>query len=209
MTSRTLLDRLASPAGFALALLLFLLPFITVSCEASLTGSPARVDATFTGVDLLVGGSPELSAQAGQGFHAEPGQDVVAQVDAEFSEYYPPQPLAILAALSLLMGLVAALVLPALTRAWSSVAAAALATVLLAIEVLIVAPARFTSAMEAEVKADDFGLVSYSTVPGVGFFLCAVVLVALAVWQARQAVRLRASSGQDGGPWPDSPEPPA
>ena len=32
MNQRTLLDRLLSPAGFGLVLLLFLLPFATVSC---------------------------------------------------------------------------------------------------------------------------------------------------------------------------------
>src|SRR5574338_644746 len=144
MTSRTLLERLASPAGFAVALLLFLLPFLTVSCEASSDSTPVRVDATFTGIDLLVGGSPDLSAVGGQGSPTEADPDIVAQVDAEYGQYYPPQPLVLAAAALLLGGLIAALVLPAALRTWPSVVAAAGAVVLLAIELLVVAPARFT-----------------------------------------------------------------
>ena len=60
---------------------------------------------------------------------------------------------------------------------------------LLSIEVFVVAPARFRDAMAAEVQPGEFGEVTYHSIPGVGFFLSAVILVALAVWQVVLAIR--------------------
>ena len=57
MNQRTLLDRLLSPAGFGLVLLFFLLPFVTVSCGVD----NDKISANFTGVDLLVGGPPDIT----------------------------------------------------------------------------------------------------------------------------------------------------
>ena len=63
MNPRTLIDRLLSPAGFGFVLLLFLLPFLTVSCGVNPGEASANVEQSFsfTGVDLLVGGAPDIT----------------------------------------------------------------------------------------------------------------------------------------------------
>jgi hypothetical protein len=66
LVGRPLVARLFSPAGLALAALCLLLPFITAGCA---TGAPQGLPAqqgqewrvTYTGVDVLVGGQPEVA----------------------------------------------------------------------------------------------------------------------------------------------------
>ena len=55
------LSRLLSPAGFVLAGLLFLFPFVGVSCSAPELGS---LDASYTGFDLVVDGDPEFDVDS-------------------------------------------------------------------------------------------------------------------------------------------------
>jgi hypothetical protein len=55
-----LVRRLASPAGFLLALLFLLLPFVAASCDAPGLGS---VKASYTGVDLATGGEPSVRTE--------------------------------------------------------------------------------------------------------------------------------------------------
>jgi hypothetical protein len=57
MDARALLRRLLSPTGFALVGLCFLLPFVTVSCDAK--QGPIGT-ATYSGRDLVAGGRPAL-----------------------------------------------------------------------------------------------------------------------------------------------------
>ena len=54
MRPSTLAGRLWSPAGFGLVFIFFLLPFLTVSCG----DGNRRIDSTFNGVDVVVGGAP-------------------------------------------------------------------------------------------------------------------------------------------------------
>lgn len=56
-----MLSRLLSPAGFVLAGLLFLFPFVGVSCSAQELGS---LDASYTGFDLVVDGEPEFDVES-------------------------------------------------------------------------------------------------------------------------------------------------
>ncbi len=56
-----MLSRLLSPAGFVLAGLLFLFPFVGVSCSAPEIGS---LDASYTGFDLVVEGDPEFDTDS-------------------------------------------------------------------------------------------------------------------------------------------------
>jgi hypothetical protein len=68
-----LVPRLASPVGFGLALLFFLLPFVAVSCEAPGLGS---VEITYTGVDLATGGKASVDTVGDVGsVSAPPVQD--------------------------------------------------------------------------------------------------------------------------------------
>jgi hypothetical protein len=64
----SLLRKLISPAGFVLALLFFVLPFATVSCDA---GTAGRVEASYSGLDLATGSTPPIEATGG--LHADNG----------------------------------------------------------------------------------------------------------------------------------------
>src|SRR5258705_11708515 len=94
MNQRTLLGRLLSPAGFGLVLIFFLLPFTTVSCGSA----TEKAEATFTGLDMAIGGVPTVtSPDKDAGSARELGQPVLAESDLG--------PLAPLAALTRLAGM--------------------------------------------------------------------------------------------------------
>jgi hypothetical protein len=197
MNQRTLLDRLLSPAGFGLALLLFLIPFATVSCGVE----NEHVDATFTGLDLVVGGQPSIS---GPNIDAEAG----TQLAAVFQEDYAPQPLIIVAALLMLVGMALALVPVRRTRALASAGTAVLTVIMLAIAIFVQAPSR------AEAAVDKFraaaGLeetIQTTTRPAFGFWLVTLLLLALAGWQGYEAMRTPAAApGIDQPPGTPTPE---
>lgn len=202
MTPRSLVDRLLSPAGFGLALLLFLLPFVTVSCGTAEGESPFTVEYTFTGLDLVIGGPPEISGVVPDD-NGAPMTVSGATDDEGFVEQVgrPVQPLAVVAALALLAGLVAGFVLPVTLRGRVSAAIALAAIALLAVEVLAIAPAR-----AAEELADAIpgpGVATHTT-PAIGFYLAVVVLLALLVREIITARRptppLTTMAGDSTGP---------
>jgi hypothetical protein len=68
MNERSLVQRLLSPAGFGLVLLCLALPFVTVSCTAPsldtnnrVNGPDSVVTASYSGINLLVVGSPDVT----------------------------------------------------------------------------------------------------------------------------------------------------
>lgn len=89
-----------SLAGLLLAGLCFLLPFALVSCDAP--GGYGRMKAggstTYTGLDLVTGGSPEVTKT-----HLRP-------VDEQREDRLPPQPLAIAALVLVIASAVAVVV---------------------------------------------------------------------------------------------------
>jgi hypothetical protein len=120
MNQRTLLSRLLSPAGFGLVLIFFLLPFVTVSCG----DGTDKVDATFTGMDMAVGGMPDVtSAETDAAAAEELGKLVMTEIDLE--------PLALLAACAVFAGMVVGILRRRRTRHASAAAAAVLAVALL------------------------------------------------------------------------------
>jgi hypothetical protein len=119
MTERTLLARLASPAGFVLVLLLFGLPFIAVACEYSGPEGKIRASATYTGVDLVVGGEADLASTV----QDERLNDVGEALD--------PQPLVIAAVVLIGVGAAATLLRPATTRLAAAAGVGTLAAALL------------------------------------------------------------------------------
>jgi hypothetical protein len=197
VASRRLIDRLLSPAGFGLALLLFLLPFLTVSCDVSESGTVvdgsavssaaaqfdrATFTATYTGLDLLTGGDPDIAASGvgadGKPQTAQADEDTTAQLEQSLGELGSPQPLAIVAALVILAAMLAALFAPSALRVPISAAAALAAIVLLLIEVVFLAPMRVPD-------SNILGLVDTAprTRPGLGFYLSLAVLLAVLAWQ--------------------------
>jgi hypothetical protein len=187
MTPQSLASRLLSPAGFGLALLLFLLPFVTVSCDAPTGASPFTVEYTFTGLDLVTGGPPEISGVLPDD-DGSPMTVSGASDDGWFAEQVgrPVQPLAVTAALILVAGLITGFVLPVALRGRVAGALALAALTLLVVEVLAVAPAE--AAEELARALPDPTLATHTT-PAVGFYLTAVVLVAILVREVLAARR--------------------
>lgn len=177
MTARSLADRLLSPAGFGLALLLFLLPFATVSCRDADDQTPFTVDYTFTGLDLVTGGAPEISGTLPDDNGAPMAVAGVTD-EAGFAQQFgqPVQPLAVVAAVALVIGMVASFALRPDLRGRVGAAAAAGALVLLLVEVLAILPAR--AASELARTLPEPGLTTRTT-PAVGFYLTIVVLAAV------------------------------
>ena len=191
MNQRTLLDRLLSPAGFGLVLLLFLLPFATVSCGVD----NDKISANFTGVDFLVGGPPDISGH-------DIDADAAAQLVAVFENDYQVEPLAIVAAGLVFIGMLLALIPLARIRAWASAATAALALLVLAVVVFFRAPSRVEAAMDHFQAATNIEEdITTSTAGAYGFWLMVVLLLGLTVWNGYQAVR-EPQPDPDGGDGP-------
>ena len=224
MTSRTLVDRLLSPAGFGLALLFFLLPFVTVSCGAEIHNEPLNgtytYAVTFTGLDLATGGAPDIaltSDENGQVATERADAATVAEFEGQFGSFHPAQPLAIIAALLVLAGMVTSLVLPQHLRGPVAGAAAIAAIALTMTQVLLVAPAQAAHAYaSAESPAPEVPF-SLHTRPAFGFYLTIALLLAVLVREFAAARRPRPhgsdgpESGLDigapaGGPAPHPPD---
>lgn len=115
MTQRSMIDRLLSPAGFGIALLLFLLPFVTVSCGSPQTNYEVEASFTFTGIDLLNGGTPDIDISGDGAQSTDPTEDDEASAATDFDErygqFYGAEPLAIGAATIIFFGMLIGLVL--------------------------------------------------------------------------------------------------
>ncbi|HLL64385.1 MAG TPA: hypothetical protein VK453_01420 [Micromonosporaceae bacterium] len=117
--------RLASPAGLIMAGLCLLLPFISASC-ASEERPRLQWRVTYTGVDVIAGGEPEVA------FTGDADREPIHRLDdVEIKQVLgkppaplPPQPLAWLSA-ALLAAALAATALP--SRTWRTTATAGLA----------------------------------------------------------------------------------
>jgi hypothetical protein len=189
---RTLLSRLLSPTGFVLIVLLFGLPFVAASCEA-----PQRdfdFSATFTGVDLVVGGHPDLVSSV---------EDASEQ---RFDVPIPVQPLAIIALVAILAGAGSALLRQRQLRHAAGLGLAVLAAGTLATaEVQALGDLLDTyrpiaaDLLNAEITGSEF------VHSRAGFWLAFYALVALAIGHAVALLRAwRAAAGSA----PAAEEPP-
>jgi hypothetical protein len=195
MNQRTLLDRLLSPAGFGLVLLLFLFPFATVACSAE----GASIDASFTGLDFVVGGEPSISG-------ANVDSEIGPELSATFIDFYSAEPLAIIAAVLLLAGMAVAVIRERKLRATTSAAIAAVVLVLLVIEVFVRLPSKVDEAMAwFRAQADLQDPIDASTSPTITFWIAIALLLALAGWQGYEVVRAR-SPEVAAGPSPVPPD---
>jgi hypothetical protein len=200
MNQQTLIGRLLSPAGFGLVLLLLLLPFLAVSCGS---GEETAVG-TFTGVDLVIGGEPDLVVPAMNDEEAQQAQQAIV---AMFHDQIDAQPLAILAALVLLLAMAAALVRERMARHGLSVGLAVLAIALLS-GAVVRAISRIEEALRNVAEQPDAAAFDVSL--RYGFWLCVAVLAALTVGHALALVRAWRSpppptpvEALDGEPPPD------
>jgi hypothetical protein len=185
MDQRTLLNRLLSPAGFGLILLLFLLPFVAVSCTPTAIDGAAgdKVDATFTGADMLVGGAPEFS---GPGIDADAQQELVLL----FEQQYDSEPLAIVAAVLIFIGMATALLRSGRIRHLTAAVIALLAAVFL-VGAIMRAIDRLQHINARDVVGADADLPPGVAEPKYGFWLALAGLIVLAAGHAVALVRAR------------------
>jgi hypothetical protein len=209
--------RLASPIGFALALLLFLLlPFVAVSCEVPGLGS---AELSYSGADVVGAAEPSVSTEG------EFGDESAAPVtDSE----NPPTPggggqvLAIITLVLLAGGLGVSLFPLARTRLVASAGAALLAVIAL-ITTQAVAQSNLSSAIldaaqkESAASPGDVpfnvtsGLVDDMVQTRVGFWL-ALILVALVLLYNGGVLllpRIRAAQARASAPASQEPPPDA
>jgi hypothetical protein len=179
---------------------MFLLPFVTVSCSTDGTDStagssavassgPVTADVSFTGVDLLTGGNPDISitAPSGDGTSetVQLANDDAADLEQQFSDYHHVQPLVVVAAALLLVCMVLTLVLPRLRSAPIAAAGALASIVLLSVQVLVVSPELAQRAYDEQGNSDalDGLAVSMHTVPAGGFYATVAVLLVVLLRQ--------------------------
>jgi hypothetical protein len=194
MNQRTLLRRLLSPAGFGLVLIFFLLPFVTVSCGDS-TGT---VEATFSGLDMAIGGSPHVTT---------PDRDPESskQLAALIVQELDLEPVALLAALAVLAGMVMAAVRPRRIR-YGAAAAFAVAAAALMVGAITRAPGHVDQFLKKVGGAEGMpeGLTT-GTHTRYGFWLALIALVGLAAGNG--FALLRSQRAADLPPAPPEPEP--
>jgi len=182
------LSRLASPAGFALVLLLFLfLPFLSVSCEVPGMGS---IGADYNGAQLAVGDEPEVEVPAEL-------QDMADELPGGSSESSEPPPdpgvqmFAIIAAIVMLVGIATPLIPRLRTRLFGAAGVAVLAAVLVVVT-QVVAQSNLTSQLQEDAAnlsdgSDTPGMPDIDTVAEemihtkVGFWLTLVGLLLIAL----------------------------
>ncbi|MGH3758180.1 hypothetical protein [Actinophytocola sp.] len=175
--------RLASPAGFALVLMLFLfLPFLSVSCDVGL----GTIGADYTGAGLATDARPEVEVPQGL-------EGITEELPGSPDDPAPDPGVQVLAII-LAVVLVAGVVLPFLPRLAHQVrlrmfGGAALAVVagIVAIVTQVVAQSNLTARLtdyarglatdeQPPPSADDVAQLVHS---GVGFWLAMVLLVVL------------------------------
>jgi hypothetical protein len=185
-----LLSRLASPAGFVLAALFFLFPFVAVSCDAPQLGG--SIEISYTGVDLATGGDPTVETIGG--FGREPGDPVA---DEEDPPYPGVQALALVTLLLTVAGLVLSVLPAARIRLYGAVAASLLGGVLLVVT-QSVAHGNLVSSIVASARDGDQdalnlteGIADEIVQTRIGFWLTLAVLVLLLGFNVAIAVRER------------------
>lgn len=178
-TRRT--SRLVSPAGFALVLLLFLfMPFLSVSCDVTGTGS---IGVSYNGAELAFGAHPAVEVPDGL-------EDMAGQLPGAPGSGKPPvEPGVQLLAILVAVVLVAGAALPFVPRLAHQMrhrmfggAAVAVVAFAMMITTQAVAQSHVTSQLAddaREVGTGDVGPIIHSEV---GFWLCLVVLVVIALF---------------------------
>ncbi|RZS32431.1 hypothetical protein EV193_11265 [Herbihabitans rhizosphaerae] len=171
-----LLPRLLSPAGFLLALVLFLLPFVSVSCEVSGVG---EAHATYTGLDMATGGEPDIVRDL-------PKELLPEDRDLDAPPRPDVQPLAIVTMLLIALG-AATVLIPALrTRLAGTAAAAAVAAIMLGVTQLVAMSGMDTRLREvagstdAQAPADLSRIIGDAVQTKIGFWLVMLALAMIA-----------------------------
>lgn len=211
--------RLASPVGFLLAALFFLLPFVAVSCEAPGIGSAS---ASYTGLDLVTNGEPsvETTGAFNELKDADPNNATKVDVPQQADAAGPgTQTLAIITLALLVIGIGVSLAPVLRVRTFGVLGAAAAGGALL-IATELVAQSNLESALRDSAKeatsspADGLPNISGFLFDDLvhsrfGFWLALVAVLLVLVYNAGLLLwpRIRAASMPAAAPLP--PPPPA
>lgn len=207
------LSRLASPAGFGLVLLLFLvLPFMSVSCEVPGASEPLGLD--YSGANLTFGTDPEVQIPQELAELSEESDS-----PGSVTEEPPPDPgvqlLAIFTALFLLFGIGTVLIPRLKARLFGAAGIAGIALVLTVVTLVVAQStlesslldeARETGAAEtADGMPDIESVISDMIGSELGFWLVVVGLGLLALGNVGAAllggrIRVPAFAGAPGAP---------
>jgi len=175
------MSRLLSPAGFGLILVLFLLPFVSVSCEAPGFGT---LNADYTGFDLAANAAPSFEV------------DGVRTERALSDQALPAAGVQVLASTVialLVVGAATALLSRRRLRFLAGTATAALAAAVLIVTQLL-AESNLANASQAQLE--DFSPVASEALtdaigPGIGFLLALTGLAVLAAGNLVAGLRVR------------------
>lgn len=210
------LSRVASPAGFALVLLLFLvLPFMSVSCEVPGISDPVGVD--YSGSNLTFGTDPEPEIP-------QELAELSEGSDTSVAEEPPPEPgvqvLAIFTALFLLFGIGTVLIPRIKARLFGAATAAGVALVLTVVTLVVASStlesnlldeARETGAAEsADGMPEIEAVISDMIGSEIGFWLVVIGLVLLVLGNVGAAlfgdrIRVPALAGAGAAAAPGEP----
>lgn len=199
------LSRLWSPSGFALAVVLFVLPFVGVSCSNQDLGT---LDSSYTAFDLATGGAPSYELDG-------PIGDMVAIEQVVFPDP-GAQVLTILLIALLLAGLVTALLPVVRTRALVGAVIAAMTAVLVVVIQVVAQSSLVTSMRElllehmfsvpqdlSSIATDEY--LSDATGTRIGFWLTLLLLLAIGAGNMVLWVRTRNQRAAAGTSEPRSP----
>jgi hypothetical protein len=207
------LSRLASPAGFALVLLLFLLlPFLSVSCDVPGMG---KIGADYTGGHLVTGDEPEAEVPPEL---AEMADELPGAGGGESDP--PPDPgvqvLAIITALVMAAGIGTILISRTRSRLLAAAGVAALAGVLVVV-IQVIAQSNLTDQLRenaGELADGETPTANIDELAGevihteIGFWLSLVGLALIALgsiaFLARDKIFRRAAPAAGGAPPPEA-----
>jgi hypothetical protein len=194
----SLIGRLASPTGFLLVGLCFVLPFLTASCDTQADGQRVRGALSYTGADL-VGGRVDLYYEAEA--RDERGVQRLEETDLKRSpvgggpvEPIPVQPLAVAAVALLGAGALAGLLRPSGLRRLTAGALALVAAAL-----LVGGSLRATDQMAAQLApltGEAIGKTRDLIAFGSGFWSAVSLLLLLGVGNIAASLRTPAPHGR-------------
>ncbi|HEU5161324.1 MAG TPA: hypothetical protein VFU43_30305 [Streptosporangiaceae bacterium] len=191
------------PAGLLLALMCFTLPFLAVSCDTPVGG----VSAEYAGVDFVFGGEPSLTGSAAD--EATSGEEGGDESATDEDGRVDPQPLAVLAFVSIIGGLVLS-VLPRLrAHTLANLGAGVTMSLLLVANQIVLHDA----AVNELAESDEIFAARAAEMVGTryGFWLTLMLLLAVVGYSVVELLRERGRfprAGALSGGYPPPPPPP-
>lgn len=185
---KSVLSRFASPAGFALVLLLFgVLPFLSVSCETDV----GDASVSYNGLDLATGTSPEADVTGVEGFQ-ELADEQQQALPMESGDAPDVQWQTIVLA-ALLTGGILAMRFRGLAAALAGVSAVLVVVIDLIARANLDSAVRDAAAAEESLTTPEIDRLAEGVGREFGFWVTVVGLVVLTVYNLVAAAREKSS----------------